>query len=141
MLRGDGRVDLGAMDSKVLTIMFTDIKGFTQTTGNRSREGMLDLVKRHDKLLRPIIEYYEGRVVKTIGDAFLVVFESPTNAVLCGMLMQHTLHEFNQKAASDDAVALEIFPVHIRLSMAAHRIPEGEEGGNMPAQGMQRRFR
>ena len=104
------------MQSKVLSIMFTDIKGFTRTTGSRSREGMLDLVKKHDTLLRPIIEHFEGRVVKTIGDAFLVVFESPTNSVLCGMMMQHVLKEHNQKAETDND------RIEIRISINAGEV-------------------
>ena len=97
------------MDSKVLSIMFTDIKGFTERSGHSSREGMLALVKKHNDLLRPIIDHYGGQLIKTIGDAFLVVFESPTNAVLCGVLMQETLREYNSKVAGEaDRIEIRI---------------------------------
>ena len=84
------------MESKILTIMLTDMKGFTESSSQRSREELADLVRKHDQLLRPVVEHFGGRVIKTMGDAFLVVFESPTNAVLAGMVMQHKLGEYNE---------------------------------------------
>jgi adenylate cyclase len=67
-----------------LAIMFTDIKGFTERTSGSTREGMKSLLAEHDRLLVPVFQYFDGRIVKTIGDAFLVTFGSPTDAVLCG---------------------------------------------------------
>lgn len=96
------------MKSKVLTIMFTDMKGFTESSGSRSRQEVLNLVARHDSLLRPILERFGGDVVKTIGDAFLVAFESPTNAVLCGLLMQATLREHNLTAAATEKIEVRV---------------------------------
>ncbi|MHC4608619.1 MAG: adenylate/guanylate cyclase domain-containing protein, partial [Planctomycetota bacterium] len=96
------------MESRVLTIMLTDMKGFTETSGARSREGMMDLVRKHDDLLRPILLHFGGRIIKTIGDAFLVTFESPTNAVLCGLLLQHHLGEHNRAAAGEERIEVRI---------------------------------
>jgi len=78
------------------TVMFTDIRGFTARTSRDTREGLEELLQTHEDLLIPVIKHYDGRVVKTIGDAFLVVFESPTNAVLCGVMIQRRLREFNE---------------------------------------------
>ncbi len=94
------------MESKVLTILFTDMKGFTERSGTRTRREVLDIVQRHDGLLRPIILRFGGRVVKTIGDAFFAVFESPTNAVHCGLLMQATLRDYN--AAAPESARMEV---------------------------------
>lgn len=96
------------MESRVLTIMFTDIKGFTESSGRRSRQAVLDLVNKHDELLRPVIDHFAGRIVKTIGDAFLVVFDSPTNGVLCGLLMQYRLQEYNQSVPEEEQIEIRI---------------------------------
>lgn len=94
------------MENKNLTIMFTDIKGFTQKTSQQSRSATVDLIMRHRDLLMPVFDKYHGRVVKTIGDAFLVVFESPTNAVLTGIELQDVLMEHNRD--SHDGERLEV---------------------------------
>ncbi len=96
------------MQSRVLTIMLTDMKGFTETTSRVSRDQMMNLLKRHDDLLRPIVGRFGGRVIKTIGDAFLVVFESPTNAVLCGLVIQHNLREYNVEQTNGDRIEVRI---------------------------------
>ncbi len=83
------------MPSRNLTIMFTDIKGFTQRVSEGSREDLTDLRSAHDRLLVPIFEHFEGLIVKTIGDAFLVTFESPTDAVMCGLAVQEALRQYN----------------------------------------------
>jgi class 3 adenylate cyclase len=96
------------MDSRVLSIMFTDIKGFTERSGTSSRKGVLDLLKKHDNLLKPVIQHFEGKIIKTIGDAFLVVYESPTNAVLAGLVMQYRLKDHNAHANEEDRIEVRI---------------------------------
>ena len=76
------------MKTKNLAIMLTDIKGFTDKTSSNTREQMISLLKKHNEIVTPILDTYYGTIVKTIGDAFLVTFESPTNAVLCGITIQ-----------------------------------------------------
>jgi hypothetical protein len=43
--------------------------------------------------VRPLVRIYDGRVVKTIGDAYLLTFRSPTNALLCSMAIHDRLAE------------------------------------------------
>jgi len=96
------------MENKNLTIMFTDIKGFTQRTSQQSRSATVDLIKQHNELLVPIFEERGGKVIKTIGDAFLVVFESPTNAVLTGIQLQQKLKQHNGNSADADRLEVRV---------------------------------
>lgn len=96
------------MENKNLTIMFTDIKGFTKRTCQQSRSATIDLIKQHNELLVPIFEERGGRVIKTIGDAFLVVFESPTNAVLTGIQLQERLKEHNDNTADPERLEVRV---------------------------------
>ena len=93
---------------KNLTVMFTDIAGFTRHTEQSSRDAMMRRLETHNRLLMPIVAHFEGRIIKTIGDAFLIVFESPTNAVHCGMLMQHRLRGFNEGKSSSDRIDVKV---------------------------------
>lgn len=88
--------------------MFTDIKGFTKRTSQQSRSATIDLIKQHNELLIPIFEERGGRVIKTIGDAFLVVFESPTNAVLTGIQLQDKLKEHNDNIADPERLEVRV---------------------------------
>jgi class 3 adenylate cyclase len=89
------------MPSKNLAVMFTDIKGFTERTSDATRGGLTDYIRSHERLLLPVFRYFHGTVIKTIGDAFLVTFESPTDAVLCGMTIQEVLRQHNALAKND----------------------------------------
>ena len=105
-------------ETKNLTVMFTDIKGFTKKTSLKEREDIERFLDLHEKLVTPIFKEYKGRVVKTIGDAFMVVFESPTNAVLCGMKIQDMLKDYNSDPKNEERVEIRVAissgEVHIR---------------------------
>lgn len=98
-----------------LTIMFTDISGFTRHTEKISRDQLMNRLDTHNKLLMPIVAHFEGKVIKTIGDAFLITFESPTNAVQCGTYMQYTLKKYNQGIPDGEQI-------HIKVSINAGEV-------------------
>ncbi len=96
------------MATRNLSIMFTDIKGFTQRTSASSRDAMKVLLEQHERLLVPVFAYFDGTVVKTIGDAFLVYFESPTDAVLCGVTIQEVLRQYNDDKGEDQRLEVRV---------------------------------
>jgi len=65
-----------------LTILLTDIEDFTPKTSRKSRADIVRMIEEYKALVLPALEARGGRLIKTIGDAFLVVFNSPTDAVL-----------------------------------------------------------
>ncbi len=96
------------METRVLTMMLTDIKGFTERTSATSRRALGHLLDEHERILYPIFRHYGGTLVKTIGDALLITFESPTNAVLCGLAMQEHLRLHNDKTPEADRLFIRI---------------------------------
>ena len=73
-----------------VTLMFTDIQGSTQgwqTHGERFHAALL----RHNVLLRQAIAAQQGYEVKTVGDAFMVAFDSPLRAALCALDIQRLI--------------------------------------------------
>jgi class 3 adenylate cyclase len=96
------------METKNLAIMFTDLKGFTEKTSIYSRKQINYLLELQDDIVRPIIKNHNGEVVKTIGDAYMVTFESPTNAVLCGMRIQEALSAHNANSPSIEHLVMRI---------------------------------
>ncbi|MDD2716176.1 MAG: adenylate/guanylate cyclase domain-containing protein [Candidatus Wallbacteria bacterium] len=103
------------MTSKVLTIMFTDIKGFTEKTSGSSRENLHQLLESHEKLLLPVVSRFHGTLIKTIGDALLISFESPTDAILCGIMIQETLAGYNTNRLEKDKI-------FVRVSMSSGEV-------------------
>lgn len=83
--------------SQNLSIMMTDIQGYSSASASSSREEIVNLIHRHNQLMQPVIQFYGGKVVKSIGDAFLVVFSSATDAVVCAIIIQLILREYNAK--------------------------------------------
>jgi len=96
------------MKTKHLTIMFTDVKGFTPKASTISRQQLHKLLELHDKLIIPVFKEFNGRIVKTIGDSFMVGFNSPTDALLCGMKIQNVLDKHNEKAEDDERLDVRI---------------------------------
>ncbi|MCK5683324.1 hypothetical protein KAJ27_04360 [bacterium] len=111
--------------SKNLAIMFTDLKGFTERTSRISRTMMRTLLRVHEELVLPIIDRFGGYLVKNIGDAFLVTFESPTNAVICGLVIQNTFKEYNSHISNAD----ESLEIRIAINSGEVEIKDGDVYG------------
>ena len=90
---------------KLAAIMFTDIVGYTALS-QRNEKLALQLLERHRALMRPIFLRHKGREVKTIGDAFMVQFESALEAMECAVEMQEVVH--NQSDSSPDKLQMKI---------------------------------
>ncbi|HOT28106.1 MAG TPA: adenylate/guanylate cyclase domain-containing protein [Candidatus Ozemobacteraceae bacterium] len=83
--------------SQNLSIMMTDIQGYSTTAATSSRNEIIALIRRHNQLMVPVIEFYGGTIIKSIGDAFLCTFVSATDAVICAIIIQLLLREYNQR--------------------------------------------
>lgn len=112
------------MKTSNLAIVFTDIKGFTARTSQQTHEENQRLLAVHEALLAPLFRSFGGRIVKTIGDAFLATFESPTQAVLCGAAIQDRLWLHNQTAP--DSQKLE---VRVAINVGEVRVEGGDVFG------------
>ena len=87
--------------------MYTDMVGYT-ALGQRNESLSLTLVEEQRKLIRPILSKYNGREIKTMGDAFLVEFPNALDAVRCAYDIQRTTKEFNVPIPSDRRIHLRI---------------------------------
>lgn len=92
-------------ERRLAAIMFTDMVGYTSLS--QSNESLaLKLLGKHRELIRPAFVANRGREIKTIGDAFLVEFESALDAVSCAVEVQESIRRFN--ASSMDKVAVRV---------------------------------
>ena len=79
----------------------------------------------HDALLLPVIRGFGGRKVKSIGDALLVTFRSPTDCVLCGMAIQDRLASWNEQRGPADRI-----DVRIAISLGEVRVDADDVTGD-----------
>lgn len=98
------------MDIKTenLTILFTDIAGFTVATSQQSRQQQARFLATFNDALFPLIKRFKGRVVKTIGDALLITFRSPTDSMLCAMALQDGMHEINLGLPEQERIHIRV---------------------------------
>ena len=87
--------------------MFTDMVGYTALT--QSNEALaMEVLERHNKLLRPFFPNFHGREVKTIGDSFLVEFDSALDALRCALEIQSFLHDYNFSSNEQWKISIRI---------------------------------
>ena len=101
-----------------LTLLFTDIEGSTlllQQLGNNYAE----MLRECRRLLRKAFQEWHGYEVDTQGDAFFVVFERATDAILAAVASQQALKSANWP---DEAI------VRVRMGIHTGELQSTEEG-------------
>ena len=96
---------------KLAAIMFTDMVGYSALS-QRDEKLAQELLEEHRRLLREIFPRFNGTEIKTIGDAFLVEFNSALEAAQCAIEIQRTLAKRNADALADRQIELKI-GIHI----------------------------
>ncbi|HXG38683.1 MAG TPA: adenylate/guanylate cyclase domain-containing protein [Bacteroidota bacterium] len=92
---------------KLAAIMFTDIKAFSWKMATNEIAAM-QILKTHDSMMKESIEKHGGRVIKSIGDSFMVDFPSAVNAVLCAIELQERFWEFNKDKSEFDKIEVRM---------------------------------
>jgi len=87
--------------------MYTDIVGYTALTQSNEAKAM-EMLDRHNRILRPFFPRFHGREVKTMGDSFLIEFESALDALKCAMEIQSYLHDYNVSSKEGWKIELRI---------------------------------
>jgi formylglycine-generating enzyme required for sulfatase activity/class 3 adenylate cyclase len=80
-----------AMPRRLAAIIAGDIAGYSRLM-ELDEEGTHGRVKRIERdLIEPSIAEHHGRLVKTTGDGFIAIFDSPVEAVRCSIVIQQNL--------------------------------------------------
>ncbi|MEH2473547.1 formylglycine-generating enzyme required for sulfatase activity/class 3 adenylate cyclase [Nitrobacteraceae bacterium AZCC 2161] len=81
----------GATPRRLAAIVVGDISGYSRLM-ELDEEGTHARVKRIEReLIEPTIAEHDGRLVKTTGDGFIAIFDSPVEAVRCGIVIQQSM--------------------------------------------------
>ena len=88
----DRRDPADALDG-TLTFVFTDIEGSTERTAAAGDRRWAATMTEHGRLVRRLVAQHAGRVVKSLGDGFMLVFPSAREAVACASSLQRELSD------------------------------------------------
>src|ERR1700716_4170113 len=76
---------------RLAAIVAGDIAGYSRLM-QIDEEGTHIRVKRIERdLIEPSIAEHNGRLIKTTGDGFIAIFDSPVEAVRCGIVIQQNM--------------------------------------------------
>ncbi len=77
---------------QLAAIMFTDIVGYTALM-DEDEQRAFELLKKNRQVQRPLIEKYNGKWLKEMGDGVLASFTTVTDAVFCAAAIQKTCED------------------------------------------------
>jgi adenylate cyclase len=97
-----------APSRRLAAIMFTDIVGYTASAQENEAQALQSL-REQERLVRPLLRNWDGRVIKSTGDGFLVEFDSALRAVQCALEILQRLDERNSNSKSE--------PIQLRVGI------------------------
>lgn len=109
-----GEIHLGG-EERVVTMLFTDIRGFTQLTQNMPPHEVIALLNTCMTKLSQVIEDHKGVIDKYLGDGIMALYgapvsykESPLYAVVSGLEMIRIIQEWDEERIKKGEVPLNI---------------------------------
>jgi adenylate cyclase len=90
-------------ERKDVTVMMTDLRGFTALSQKLTPEEVISLLNRYLKAMTDIILQYNGTIIEFLGDGILILFgapvtrdDDPQRAVACAVEMQQAMQDINR---------------------------------------------
>lgn len=105
VLAAGGGLVRGGDKQVTLSIVFTDLEGFTSFTAAHGDDAAIALLAEHHRVVGPIVRRWGGRVVKRLGDGLMLSFTDPQYAVRAAVEL------------------VEAPPDHLRLRAGVHTGP------------------
>lgn len=81
------------MNRRLAAILAADVVGYSALMGADQEGTLADLRSLRAEVFGPAVAGYRGKVVKSMGDGWLVEFASAVDAVTCAMQMQDRLSD------------------------------------------------
>ena len=117
---GKERPDLGAVAAPdgTVTILFSDIEGSTDLNNRVGDTRWMELLHEHNEIVRREKGLHRGFEVKTIGDAFMLAFQSAKDALRCAIGIQRAFTMRNKTAAQ---------PIGVRIGLHVGELVREED--------------
>jgi class 3 adenylate cyclase len=115
---------VSAGEKMVLTIFFSDMRGFTSMTENRPPEEIVKLLNTCLSLQAEKVKKFHGDIDKYVGDCVVALFQGEDmelNAIRCAVEAHRALDEWNMANPSNP-------PIHIGIGIVTGEVILGSIG-------------
>jgi adenylate cyclase len=89
-------------------VLLADVVGYSRLMSVDEEDTHVKLADYVENLIKPQIAEYCGRLIRSMGDGFLVEFNSAADAVCCGLDLQDSIAERDRGADRDHQIRLRI---------------------------------
>jgi len=93
---------------KLIAVLFADIVGYSRLMSVDESGTHLVVVDRVQSVIKPKVIENNGRLIRTIGDGFLIGFDSAIDAVSCALDIQQELPKHNIGISRNQGIQLRI---------------------------------
>ncbi len=114
LLDDPSALELGGEKRKV-TIMMTDLRGFTALSERLKPEQVVQMLNSYFEVMVDVVLQYNGTINEIIGDALLVIFGAPQEmsdraqrAIACAIEMQNAMAKVNDQNRAQGLPELEM---------------------------------
>ncbi|MFC6584010.1 adenylate/guanylate cyclase domain-containing protein [Sulfitobacter aestuariivivens] len=76
------------MEQTLVAVMAVDVVGYSRMMGADATGTIASLGRIRQEVFAPVVAGYRGRIVKNMGDGWIVTFASATEAATCAMRLQ-----------------------------------------------------
>jgi adenylate cyclase len=98
---GRGEVSSSAVEHRFAVVMCADVVGYSRLMGIDEEGTLAHLNTVRRNLFDPTIAEHRGRIVRAMGDGFLVEFNSVVDAVRCAMKVQSEMPRHTEETPTD----------------------------------------
>lgn len=114
LIEDPSALELGG-ERRNVTIMMTDLRGFTALSERHKPEQVVQMLNTYFDIMVEIIIQYNGNINEIIGDALLVIFGAPKKmsdraqkAIACAIEMQNAMDKVNDQNCEKGLPDLEM---------------------------------
>ena len=122
-----------------VTLLFSDIENSTARTAELGDARWVELLRKHNAIVRAELANHGGFEVKSMGDGFMLAFRSARDGLRCAMGMQRAFAAHNE--AAEQAITVRIglhtgeaireaddfFGSHVNLAARVGSAAKGDE--------------
>ena len=89
---------------KKMTILFSDVCGFTTYTETKGDLSSRAWIQQHNDIVLPLIKNHDGKILKIMGDGVLSSFADTLLAVKASVAIQKSLVNYNKSTDPEDEI-------------------------------------
>lgn len=94
--------------TRLITVMFTDLKGSTSIADTQGDLASRALIKQHNDIVFPLIAKNQGVLVKTMGDGTMSYFNKPQDSIRAAIEIQKGIDQFNLEKKAKVPILIRI---------------------------------